>query len=862
MTLRLLSLLVSTAAVALLASASVSPPVSAQEGSPRTVLGVYWSSEDFPTNPLVDSGIREALRSRPEMPIDYFAEYVESDRFPEEDASLALRDYMRRKYSGRRIDAVLAISDVALDFVLRHRADLFPDAPVVYSGTTMAEAGIRSGAGGVTGVLTGEGFVETLELALGLHPATERVFVVAEAPNGRLLGSVQAVLRALERREEISYIIEKSLPDLLAAIKAVPARSLVLLVRYSQEDPGRILFPSDVAPLVAAASPVPVYGVSETYIGSGIVGGVVYETRRLGIRLGEIALQVLDGRRAQDIAMARVPLVPVLDWRQVQRWGIDASLLPPASVIQFRVPTILELYGWYILAALALLALQGMMIVALVVQRSRRREVEARNSAILRAMPDMMFLLSRDGVYIDYHAPDNSRRLPTPDHFLGRHMRDVLPHAVAAAFEDCFARVAPRQPPAMLEYALQTSDGERYYEARIAPCRDDQVLAVVQDITERKCAEAALSDSKQRYARATAAGGVGVWDWDLETNEIYVDPLLKAILGYQDHEIRNHIESWSRLVHPDDVPAVMARAEDHLGGRTAQYEVEHRMVHKDGSIRWFLARGSAVRRDGRAVRVVGTDTDITERKKAEQALHEAQADLTRVSRLTALGEFAASIAHEVRQPLTAIITNASTCLRWLGSPVPDMGEARAALLDVVEAGRQADDMIRRHRELFKHNTVEKAALDISTVIAQATLLARARLQASHVTLTVSQAVDVPTVAGDRVGLQQVLLNLIGNSIDAMESVDPRLRRIDVSTSLANGMVAISVTDTGIGLAGVDLQRMFALSYTTKATGTGVGLSISRSIVEAHGGQLWAEQTADRGATFCFTVPVHPTFVAA
>ena len=358
------------------------------------------------------------------------------------------------------------------------------------------------------------------------------------------------------------------------------------------------------------------------------------------------------------------------------------------------------------------------------------------------------------------------------------------------------------------------------------------------------------------------AGGVGVWDWDLETNEIYFDPSLKATLGYEDHEIRSQLADWLKLVHPDDASAVMERAQAHIDGRSPSYEVECRKVHRDGSVRWFLSRGSAVRRDDRPVRIVGTDTDITERKKAEQALHAAQAELARVSRLTALGEFATSIAHEVRQPLTAILINAKTCLRWLAGGKPDLTEVQAALWDVVDASRRADEVIRRNRELFRHHAVQKAPLDINWIIREVTLLARTRLQVNHVALATSLAARLPAVSGDRVELQQVLLNLVANAIDAMEAVEPALRRIEIASSLGTeGMVVVSVSDCGVGLDGVDVQQIFLGSYTTKADGTGVGLSISRSIVEAHGGKLWAAPNPGRGATFYFTIPVYSTLAA-
>ena len=393
--------------------------------------------------------------------------------------------------------------------------------------------------------------------------------------------------------------------------------------------------------------------------------------------------------------------------------------------------------------------------------------------------------------------------------------------------------------------------------------RREAEARLMRDLAARERVESALRESQERYARATAAGGVAVWDWDLENGRIYVDPALKRRLGYEDRLIGDRVDDWWPLVHPDDTPSMKDRVQQCLDGKIPSYEVEHRMLHRDGSVRWFLARGSAVHRDGRTVNVIGSHTDITERKKSEQALLEAQADLSRLSRLTALGEFAASIAHEIRQPLTAILMNAKTALRCLTGSPPDVTEVREALFDVVSAGQRADEIIRRNRELFRHHAVQKSALDVNAVIADVSQLARGRLQAGHIMLQTRLAPGLPAVNGDRVELQQVLLNLIANSIDAMDGIDGASRLIEVSSGLTpEGIVKVSVRDTGVGLQGVDTRRMFALSYTTKPTGSGVGLSISRAIVEAHGGQLWSEQNAGRGATFSFTIPLHATMASS
>ena len=253
---------------------------------------------------------------------------------------------------------------------------------------------------------------------------------------------------------------------------------------------------------------------------------------------------------------------------------------------------------------------------------------------------------------------------------------------------------------------------------------------------------------------------------------------------------------------------------------------------------------------------IGSRLHITDRKQAQQALEETHRELSRVSRLTALGEFAASIAHEVRQPLTAIILNARSCLRGIDHAQPDLEEVKAGLLDVVAAGQRAEQVIQRNRELFRLHTVQTMLLDLNSIIREATLLSGTLLTESGVTLDLRLTEDLPPVNGDRIELQQVLLNLVANAIDAMASVDAGSRRLQISSAVADEQsVRVTVADNGVGLEDVDMRRLFTLSYTTKPAGTGVGLSISRSIVEAHGGQLWAERNPAGGATFCFSLPV-------
>jgi C4-dicarboxylate-specific signal transduction histidine kinase len=242
-----------------------------------------------------------------------------------------------------------------------------------------------------------------------------------------------------------------------------------------------------------------------------------------------------------------------------------------------------------------------------------------------------------------------------------------------------------------------------------------------------------------------------------------------------------------------------------------------------------------------------------ERKHAEEARREAQAELARVSRVTTMGELTASLAHEVNQPIAAAVTNANTCLRWLTRDHPDLEEAREAASRIVKDATRAADIITRVRLLFKRGTPERELVDVNEVIREMIVLLRSEATRYNISVRTELAADLPQVTGDRVQLQQVLMNLIMNSIDAMKEVDGSRELAVKSQRTEKEEVLVSVSDTGVGLPAQQADQIFNAFFTTKPQGTGMGLSISRSIVESHGGRLWAAENSPRGASFHFAL---------
>jgi len=247
-------------------------------------------------------------------------------------------------------------------------------------------------------------------------------------------------------------------------------------------------------------------------------------------------------------------------------------------------------------------------------------------------------------------------------------------------------------------------------------------------------------------------------------------------------------------------------------------------------------------------------TESLERKHAEESLRESQAELARVSRVTTMGELTASLAHEVNQPLAAAVTNANTCLRWLGRDHPDVEEARAAAMRIVKDGTRAAEIVKRIRLLFKKSAPERELVEVNEAIREMIVLLRSEATRYNITVRMELAADLPAIMGDRVQLQQVLMNLIVNSIDAMKEVDGPRELAVTSQRTEKEEVLVSVRDTGVGLPAEQTEQIFNAFFTTKPHGTGMGLRISRSIVESHGGRLWATDNSQRGASFHFVLP--------
>jgi len=494
------------------------------------------------------------------------------------------------------------------------------------------------------------------------------------------------------------------------------------------------------------------------------------------------------------------------------------------------------------------------------------RERERESRLILDSIPGLVALLTATGdvevvnrQVLEYFGQtlEDLRQWGTNDTI---HPED-LPHVI-----EVFRRSISSGNPYEIVQRFRRSDGVyRWFANSGFPLRDTnghivRWCVLLTDIDERKRAEDALRASERNLKLIIDTIPALAWSARPDGSAEFFSQHYLDFMGLSADQASDW--GWTAAVHPDDLNALAATwqrimASEELG------EAEARLRRQDGEYRWFLFRANPLRDEkGNIVKWYGINTDIEDRKRAEteskvaeEALNRARTELAHVARVTSLSTLTASIAHEVNQPLSGIVTNASTCLRMLDANPPDIEGARETARRTIRDGHRASDVITRLRALFSKKEFTLEPLDLNEATREIIALSLSELQRNRVIVQAELAADLPSITGDRVQLQQVILNLLRNASDAMVGVDDRPRQLLIRTEREGGdRVRVTVRDAGVGIAPQGMDKLFDAFYTTKSGGMGIGLSVSRSIVERHHGRLWVEPNDGPGATFAFSIP--------
>lgn len=485
----------------------------------------------------------------------------------------------------------------------------------------------------------------------------------------------------------------------------------------------------------------------------------------------------------------------------------------------------------------------------------------AQLAALVSSSDDAIISKTLDGTITSWNAGATNILGYQPDEMIGQPITRIIPPELHQEEKKILARLHRGERIQHYETIRLAKDGRRIdISLTVSPLfnQSGKVVGaskVARDITERKLAEQALRETTARLRTLTETAVDGVILIDARGAVLMFNPACEKLFGYSaDTVIGENVKMLMPQPYRHEHDHYITNYRDTRDPKIIGIGREVIGLRKDGStFPMDLSVGEA-RQDGESI-FVGIIRDLTSRKRTEAELEQARAELVRVARVTALGELTAAIAHEVNQPLTGLVSSGNACLRWLAGDVPNLKAARESVERMISAGSRAGEVIRRIRALVGKAPPLRDRLNINDAITEVIALIRGEIQRNRISLRTKLSTDVPLVLGDRIQLQQVILNLILNAMEAMSDVSPQPRELSVSSAKdgPNGAL-VSVRDSGTGLDGTVLDRLFETFYTTKAHGMGIGLAVSRTIIQAHGGRLWAAPNVPQGAIFQFTLP--------
>lgn len=828
----------------------------------------------YPWSDGEQAGVLETLE-RADGASEPSIEYLDCKRLPEAERGEWLVRYLRAKYSARRFKLLILMDNPALNVGLAIRDEVFPDAAVVFCGVNGYRTDLLDGRPRVTGVAEMLNAATTVDVALRLHPKTREVVVVSDYTVTGLVTrrELEEALPQFGGRATFRFVDDLPIEEIANQLAALPADRLVVILSYAADGNGQVFSHEISTRRLCGSCPVPVYAVHELRLGYGIVGGNLLDGRLHGNRAGEMAIRIL---RGEDAARIPVELKAtsrlMFDYRQLARFGIARSALPagavvinePESVFRGRRPLIVS-----VVMTLTLLSLTVFVLTASILRRrraeSRLRALSLRQEAILASVPD---IIAHTDVHKIYTWLNRSGREFFGEDAIGREASFYFEgeqetyHAVQPLFDG-------REDVIYVESWQRRRDGERRLLAWWCRVTKDEhgrvtgALSTGRDITSLKIAQEELRRRGEELAKANEAlrlavraGNVGLWDWDLRTNQVNYSREWKRQIGYEEHEISNEFREWEQRVHPDDLEETLATVSAYRADPGPGYEAEFRFQHKNGSYRWILTQASAVcDENGEPTRMLGSHVDMTERKQAETEREQLLQELAEKNHELEGLLYAAS--HDLRAPLVNIHgfsreleeacreqdamareEQVSLATRFIRISVQKMEALINGMLKVSRTGRVP---------------IRADQLDVERILEEVTASLSYQIQSASAEVTIE---PLPGCCGDGDQINQAFTNLLDN---ALKYRDPgRPLRITVSGRTKGREAVYCVEDTGSGIPAEEQERVWEIFHRInprgEVEGEGVGLTLVRRIAERHHGRVRMESQPGSGSRFYLALP--------
>ena len=846
----------------------LSPGLQAQQPPvpPKRVLILYsFDNEEEIYNGL-DRALRSQLRLRLPDRVEFFTEYLDLVRFPTPEHAQNISKLLKMKYSEQKPDLVIPVSYAAIQFLMGEGKDLFPGTPMValFNARRLDDLRLHlSPKQAITGVASTDEPARTLDLALRLQPDTKHVAVVVGSSQLEQywIDQLKRDFAPYSEKVEISYLTGLSMQDLLKQIAGLPAHSVVLTTFFFQDATGQFFLQEEVLDQITREAHVPIYAIYSSYIGQGVVGGHMTDPETLGRKLAEIAVAVLNGENAGDIPLALDDSAQdTVDWRQLQRWGISEKLLPPSTVELFRQPTIWERYRLLILATISLCVVEGLLILALIVNVQRRRRAEKAvlrektlADAVIESLPGIFVLQDETGKNVRWNknaqalARHNPGGVQELDNVADYH-KEAARLARKKAFERGSAHVD-------LDFLMEGGKIAPFYFSGVKVELEGKpyLAAIGIDLTGNKQSEEALrrSEAEMRSLVEHAPYGIGTISVR-QDRFLQANPAMVRLLGY-----KSEAEVLALVISRD-----LYADTDSLGFRAQPTRsdffsaVEFHWKRKDGRpviVRASGRRIPATRDQGELIEIIAED--VTARRSLEEQLRQAQ-------KLEALGQLSGSVAHDFNNLLSVIIGYSEL----LSANPASEGPMRPHLETIKKAGERAASLTAQLLAFSRRQVLRPSLVNLNALVRETQKMLQ-RLMRENVEHNVVLEPALWKTKADSGQIVQVIMNLAINARDAMpkggtltiETANVTFNDVatlhDVQVAAGN-YVKLSVSDSGIGMDPGTLARIFEPFFTTKedGRGTGLGLATVYGIVKQSGGYIFADTTVGKGTTFSVYLP--------
>jgi PAS domain S-box-containing protein len=831
---------------------------------------LYSYGRNFSPFSAVTTALQTELAEQSKVPIEFREVSLEGQQFAGSESDEPTVDYLQTLFGGREPDLVVPCGGPAVRFALRLRPRLYPSVPFLLAAVDARHLNTFALDTNTTAVASQWNFPDLLDHVRRVLPGTTNFAVVlgASAVEGFWKQELEREWAGFTNRVGLVWLNQYSLEEMRQKVSHLPPHTVIFYFSCFVDAAGVPHEYDRAIKALRASANAPMVGLFEEELGLGIVGGPLLSLQEDGREAARVALRILNGEAAGNIQTpARETGAPMYDWRELRRWKISEDRLPPGSVVKYRSLTVWERHRGSIICALSVVLMQGVLIVGLIANSRRTRRAERS----LRESEERMKLaagaaglslwewdFATDTVWLDGRSRERLGASEGQDSDYSRFLRMVHPDD-RESVEQALARAISGDGQYEHVHRRLLSGGEvRWIAARgrvefDAEHKPVRMRGVGMDITARKLAEEQARESERQFLLIANSAPVFIWTSGPDKLCTFVNrPWLEFRGRRLEQELGN---GWAGGVHPADVTNCMKTYVDAFDARLP-FTMEYRWERHDGHYRWIAVHG-VPRYDTQKnfLGYVGSCVDVTERKEVEAEARRSHQELVHVNRVSTLGELAGSLAHELNQPLAAILSNAQAARRLMNGDRRNDGEVRDALKDIGDQGRRAGEIIAGMRGMLRKDPGEMAAQDLNRAVREVLEMMRSELLTRHVTPVLRLDPVLPSVKGHGVQLRQVLLNLLINACEAMSDVAAGGRELTIeSRHLTEPEVEVSVADNGPGFPEEMLRNAFEPFQTTKTNGLGLGLAICRSIITAHGGRLTAANNSGKGATVSFTLP--------